>query len=523
MKTILSFLTVLSFSIFTLAPLCVAETAPGTRSDAPPRIVVLPFHVVAAEKSQDIRKSIDAFLCGRLSTETCTVFLQPQTPAASGLSEKLIGKPADALAVSDELKGDYLIYGSLVQFGDTLTTDVFLYDRSRQKAVLHFSDMGKGDGALLVQLSDASKKIKAILSPACYAAEAVVVPAISPSGTLEPDTLWKSRAIHDRVNGIAVADLNNDKQPDYILASDTAVTFYTMDKDQLREIASVKVPDGGCAVGVDVADLNKNSKPEVFVSVIAEDKQTLASFILEWDGKTFTTLRKNLKWIFRSTRPAGGKEPVMMVQKNKTLTSTLGSPVYELVCVSGEYAEGKAQPLPEGTTLSSFAFSSKEGERLTALYSFNNRLRVLDNEMNLRWESDELFGGGAVAMAVQDTSDSEQTNHLYLEPRILFQDINGDGVDELLAVRNSEISRHLFSGLKSYTKGQIVVLRPGQLGFSELYATEKASGYISDFSLVDTDSDMQPELVYTMVTKGKSLFSTKLSYVVIQKTAQWSK
>lgn len=150
----------------------------------------------------------------------------------------------------------------------------------------------------------------------------------------------------------------------------------------------------------------------------------------------------------------------------------------------------------------------------------NNKIRVFDPTKDLQWESDDILGGSVSYMAKPDTADRDKINRVYLEPRLIFRDLDKDGSDELIAIKNNEATNHLFSGMKNFTKGRITIFSPSDFGYSVVHETDWANGYITDFSLSDIDSDTVPELVYSVVSKG-GFFSDKKSCLVIQNMTGW--
>ena len=480
-----------------------------------PRVILLPFHIVSQDKSDLLQQGVATLLNSRLSSETCDMVLQVQPAGKGNPSESLIRKTLDSKTVCQELQGRFMIFGSIVKLGDTMTTDVFLYDASKGQNTLHFNATGKGDGALLDHLSDFTKKSKPLLSPACFS---MAPPPVQPK-RIEPlpDRIVKSQDLEGRVNGIALADFDNDGQIDIATVSDKTLSIFSLDGKDFKEKAVITVPVKGYVVGLDSADVNSNGVPELFVSVVTDDRMDIASLILEWDGKAYKTIRSDLKWLFRAVRLENGKDPVIIAQKNKNLVSMLGSPIYRF-SYHPDPALSEPLPLPEGTPLYAFALSC-DGKNTLATLS-NNRIRVVDKSKNIQWESENSFGGSISFMARPDSADRDKINRLYLEPRLLFLDLDRDGTEELFVIKNNESTDHLFSGIKNLTKGRISVLGPSDFGYTTLRETDWISGYLSDVSLTDIDRDGIPELVYSVVSKG-GFFSAKKSCLVIQKLTGW--
>lgn len=493
---------------------------PYLRAAEPPTILVMPFHVISQDQPELMIAGIEAFLNSRLISDTCSL---RAVPIINGKTKNnSVPSSDEALAFTQEHNGDFLIYGTVVKFGETLTTDAFLFDRAQHTVILHFNDMGTGNDVLLTHLNEFSKKVLSLLALPCYpASEAKVTSSVNTTTTIGLTTasVWKSPSIKGEIFGLATGDLDGDHITELVLAQTDSVSVWDMDpqKKTITQKAAFPLPRHDHVAGVDLADINGNGRPEIFVSLIQDDHKSIDSLVLEWDGTSFQTIRTGLKWVFRRHILPDESTPVILAQKNVSLSKLLGSPIQRLTFVSGNYDFETTIHTPlKNPNLYSFTYSKSTQDTIYAMYSFNNRLNIYDSGMNLIWESDETYGGSTVAMSVADPSDKDKTNSLYLEPRLMFHDLDGDEANELISIKNHEITQHLFSGMKNFNKGQIVILKRSDFGFVPLVETEPVTGHITDFALTDHDSETMPELIYSVVNRGKNLFSKKTSTVVFQ-------
>ena len=166
-------------------------------ADVPETSVVLlsPFHVVSSDSPDVIRQGIEALLSSRLSGQTITV-------TVLGNEDGPVSDADGAKAIAESRQGDYLIYGTVVKFGETLTLDAFLYDKAKGEISLHFHDMGEGDASLLKHLSEFSRQATALISgtAAPDSAESSGTVHVSPkSGGFVSVSLWQSPAIKNDI------------------------------------------------------------------------------------------------------------------------------------------------------------------------------------------------------------------------------------------------------------------------------------------------------------------------------------
>lgn len=484
----------------------------------PPRILISPFHVVSAEQTTVIQQGIEALLNSRLAGLTCpvTVLNDLKSP---------VSDVGTAKSVVESRQGDYLIYGTVVKFGKTMTLDAFLYNGATDQIDLHYNATADGDADLLKHLSEFTHQLAATLSGVCDStALPMDIPATAPDskrrGEFESVSLWKSEIIKDDLVGLCTGDMDGDQHTDLIIARPHVLSVKTFDKGKLLDKAEFDTGKNRSIVGVDCADLNRNGRAEVFVSLIRNDLVSIDSMILEWDGTRLQPIVNDLPWIFRARSTQITDAPILLAQKNKALNTMLGSPIHLFSYTNQSYAPSGTLNVPmENPSLFSLALSQWPDIPVYALYAFNNHIRIYDSTFSITWESEETCGGSTRYLSAQDAFDSEKTNRLYLEPRLVFTDLDGDGKDELISIQNQDLTNHLFSNFKHYKKGRILFFKKGDLEWRPVFKTENVTGYISDFTLTDTDQDNQPELIYAVMKRKEGLFSHPNGYIVVHK---WS-
>ena len=98
-------------------------------------------------------------------------------------------------------------------------------------------------------------------------------------------------------------------------------------------------------------------------------------------------------------------------------------------------------------------------------------------------------------------------NHAYYPVRILIDDINKDGKNEVITIKNYRLSDLL--SYRVFTHGEIEVRAWDGVGLAVRWHTRKLSGYLSDFEIGDFDNDGKDELVTALVQKTGSLITTE--------------
>lgn len=484
-------------------------------ADPSPVILISPFHVVSSEKADMMQQGIDALLSSRLAGSPCPVTL------ATGMDGP-VSNIDQARSLTKSRHGDYLVYGTVVKFGETLTVDGFLYTRASDEISLHFHDIGNGDDALLKHISSfAQQAINRIAQP-CYlknpADSGIKEPAPEKTGGFSSESVWLSPPIKGDIVGMVAGDLDGDRMTDLVIAQPHTLLIQAFDKDKLIVKTEFDTGKRRHIVAVDCADLNQNGYLEIFLSMVEDDDISLNSMILEWDGATWHTLASGLNRVFRAQTGTGSQGPMILSQKNKSLHTMLGGSIQRFISSDDSYSPADTLLVPmNNPSVFSLGLSHDQKGSIHALYDSGRRILIYDQAMELSWESEDIYGGGVNYLAMKDPHDRDLTNRLYLEPRLVFMDLDGDGSDELITIQNKELTNHLFSKFKYFKKGRIVFLKKGDLEWRPVFETENVTGYISDFSLTDSDNDGRPELIYAVVKKKKSLFSDNTGYIAVQK------
>ena len=127
---------------------------------------------------------------------------------------------------------------------------------------------------------------------------------MSDETNLSASNYWKSPNLKQPIHGVALGDVNGDGQQETILIADHAVLIYAKTDDRFFKIAELPEGDNHYLVGVDVADINANGTPEIFVSSLNALHQGLNSYVLEFDGKNFVKIVENSRWYFRVVKPS---------------------------------------------------------------------------------------------------------------------------------------------------------------------------------------------------------------------------
>jgi len=285
---------------------------------------------------------------------------------------------------------------------------------------------------------------------------------------------------------------------------------------------------------VDTADINQNGTPEIFVTDYISSNQRLKSIVLEWNGENFAVIDELPNWYLRVLKtPASGA--LLLGQKRGTGSSftfatspqeaLFGRDIHEMKWQDGRYAAADKFAVPKKMTLFDFTQgdASNNGQTETVAFLRNDFIRIYDQAGESAWESDEIYGGSRLffeAPNMDRTGSSTSitrtgmTVKYHLPQRIHVSDIDGDGLNEIIVVKNYDGEGGIFSRMKAFKEGRIDCFSYDDIGVQPKWQTRNIAGYISDYVIGDLDNDGINEIVLSTVTKNKSAFNKGKSYIM---------
>jgi hypothetical protein len=154
-----------------------------------------------------------------------------------------------------------------------------------------------------------------------------------------------------------------------------------------------------------------------------------------------------------------------------------------------------------------------DGSEAAVVFDKLDYLRVYDSSGKQIWKDGEISGGTPHYFELPDAGSKDMKNYAYYPTRILIQDINKDGKNDVITVNNHRLSELL--SFRSFTAGEIEVRDWDGIGLAVLWKTRKLSGYFSDFGLGDFDNDGQDELVAALVINTGSVVLTEAKSAII--------
>jgi TolB-like protein len=501
----------------------------------PLQVAIVPFKVNAEKDLSYLRDGIVDMLSSRLYWENKVEIISRQAveKAASSVSGTLNESKAQHLG--KKLGADYVLFGSLTVVGNSVSIDAKMVDVNGKKQPLTFFNQSQGMDQVIPSVnlfaSDINEKefgrvMETRRVPPSPQASASKTAQSEPDFRANPNKLlsggfvgpemqnapkgapgsaflstqmgsggsvqfWKSRNFKQRITGVAIGDIDGDGKNETVFVTDHTLEAYRFENKRFRKIGTLAEHKLDHFIGVDVADINRNGK----------------SFVVEFNGKNFTEIVPESDWYYRVVDiPKRGH--ILLGQK-QGLESPWNKPIFELVWQNSRYeSASQALPAKRANVLGlSMGNAMNDGSEAAVAFDDSDNLRLYSSTGKEIWKDGETSGGTPRYFQLPIAGADEPENHAYYPMRIVIRDINKDGKNEVITVKNYRLSELL--SFRNFTHGEIEVRSWDGIGLAVRWKTRKLTGYLSDFGIGDFYNDGKVELVTTLVINTGAVVLTE--------------
>jgi TolB-like protein len=540
-------------TFFLCAVMALALSPPAGAKDVK-TIAVLPFAVHSADNIDYVRNGVWDMLMSRLSAGDKTTVVSKNAVAES--LKKTDGKELTVDEVSRigaSLNAEYIVWGSITKIGGTVSLDGRLFDIAAGSSPVGVFEQCKSIDEIIPKLDVFAKKIQyhllgqapppltpppesATLSPpqppaAQSSRDSEAVGALeTPEGTftsiinpefidvtrrLDRKGFWMSPRYSIEFKGMDIGDVNKDGVNEAVIIDDNNVLIYQRTGEAFKLLQKIPGESYVNNIAVDVADINGNGVKEIIVTSMR--RNALASFVLEFQDGKFVEIASDLRWFLRVLDASG--KPVLLGQEIG-FDEPFGNPIYEITWKNGGYAEGDRMSIPEGLSVYGLAMDSIDDtgrERVIALDEYDHlriyaktktpvsEIHVFGGSDEMLWKSDEVFGGSNNRLELdvwggqRSDDEADAPENSYVNVRILTYDLNKNGRNEVIIVKNLSASGRIFKNIRAFTKSEIYDLEWDGLGMVENWKTRKIQGYVADYQFKDIDNDGENEIVLAII------------------------
>jgi TolB-like protein len=531
-------LFILVLSIFTLV------TITSGLCSQPKKIAVIPFSIESPQDLGFLQNGLFNMLFSRLSDPGKVDVIDRETidkvMAKAQESSEIKGLLTESKAriIGASMGVDYVLFGSLTHFGDSVSLDARMVDVTGEKSALTFFKQSNQMGDVIPMVNTFSGDINLKVFNRSIANELYAGPKPgTPSkgalqyadGRAEPSsggfinlqqTGQKGFQTHlkfkGQINAMAVGDLDKDGKVQVVTATDDEILIHKLSGNRLLVEKKLEFSSTHRIISLDIADINKNGFPEIFVTSLNIHKEGLKSFVLEYNGSTYTTLTDDESYYFRVI---DGQNKGKILLGQKSAVHPFKGKIYIMKAKGSRYVKDKKLKMPRSASVLSLAkghVTAKEAEEYV-LTNEHGRLTVVTDTGRIEWEGSKKIGGTAhYFLLPRDDIDGTFRERIYFNPRILFYDIGDDGKLEIFAVRNEEFGGGALGMYKRFTKGNLEILSWNGIALAPVAKTRSIQGWISDFAIADMNGDGRDEIVVSVVGK-KKFFKGQVSNIISYK------
>ncbi len=317
---------------------------------------------------------------------------------------------------------------------------------------------------------------------------------------------WKSRTYPVLFNGLVLGDVDKDGRIETVVVTDRVIQIYRCVNNKVAKVLDAKSLKNRYSIGIDLADINGNSYPEIFVTCLDVYQNRVVSMVIEFNGQEYVTLEKNLPWYLRVVTLADGS-PVLFGQKHGKNAPYKGR-IYQMKWEKGELVADKQIIPSRSVNVLGLSYGVVEEQGCEMVVSFDkmDNIVIIDGRSGRKvWDNNEKFGGSTLYYKLDGSASIDRK---YLPMRLILKDMDDDDVSEAIVVKNHDVTKNLLGKFRHYNKFHLELMVYDGLGFNTIEQTKQTSGYMRDYAIGDFNNDGKEELVGALVLKeGRSMFN----------------
>ena len=516
-------LTLLVASILVLISLALSF------SEEPKTLAVLPFTMNSDRDLNFLREGIMDMLSSRLAWKDKLTILE------KGVVKKAVAavpgpmNEAKALQMGKTLGADYVIFGSLTVFGESVSLDAKILDIHKSEVLVTAYDQSKGMDGVIPTVNQFAENINAKIMgkdipvqehrPGEFAHQGGDAGALINVGK---DALGSSkkpsfvRRFKLEIRGLDVGDLDGDGKNELVLIDKKSVHVYKWKKNGPYLFKTVEGSWSPNYIYLNVADLDGNGKAEIYVCNLTATNA--GSLVLEWDGSKFKEVIRGQAWLIRVV-DLPGKGKVVLGQRRNSEGNYMGG-VQLLKREGNEFVSAGSLSLPRFSNVFNFVQCdlSGKGSVSTILLGPWEHLQVYSAGGERLWKSDDFFGGSLCYMEymnpdVNRMADTAQ--RLFIASPLFIYDVNKDGKKEVVICKNDSRAARIFTDFRWFGSGRVHFMEWDEAGLTSQWISQKLSGTVVGYQVADVDNDGAKELVVANVTSESYFIGLPKSRLVV--------
>lgn len=316
--------------------------------------------------------------------------------------------------------------------------------------------------------------------------------------------LWTSEPFTGTPVGVEVGDFDGDGLQEIATAFTDRVEIGRLKNGNYQNLATLKIGVGTRSYALDAVDLNKDGRPELYVSAATTGSSLVGAVIEPVDG-IYRITRKDIPWhMRRMTLPGEGL--VLLGQKFGSRGKVFGGPIFRIQSRDGKLVEGPAYEVPRGVNLYDFTpLASVGGQKLFAVVGDDNYLNIIATDGRQLGISEETVGGSEAYIEMNDfVPNGGEGQFIYVKPRI---EQNDKG--EIVVPMNGGFSA--LSRVKFYTKSSLKALTWNGSALREAWHSAPEKSCLADYRFADAGNEGKNKLLTIVAFPDINIFEARKS------------
>ncbi|MEK6692983.1 MAG: VCBS repeat-containing protein [Nitrospirota bacterium] len=322
---------------------------------------------------------------------------------------------------------------------------------------------------------------------------------------------WKTFDFNYRARLIGIGDLDGDGRREIVISDGTRIRIYRLEGSDLLEVWADKDRTGDNHITIDVADINKNGRAEIFVT---NHIDSFKSFVIEYSDGEYKRIWDNVPLSFRVMNIPGKGERLIAMGSDGN--------IHEYSSDRSEYIMETPLKLPPKIDIYGFVFVnwSEKGDFLILSIDDDDYLSLYTYEGTMVWRSKERYGGYILFYEKPHWILENKLDKKWIKGRVVTKDY-GDGRQKVFIVRNIPIT-YLFRELRGYREAELIGLGWNGSEIIDELKIGKLNGFIADFVIGDLLASGKENLFLIMnptIMGGKSILLPGLKDVITGKSS----
>ena len=336
---------------------------------------------------------------------------------------------------------------------------------------------------------------------------------VSEEAHMTESGFWRSSYLTETLVGLDAADIDSDGRTEIAYISKRNLYVGRIENKKLGQLAKYSAPLTETMLSVDLLDLTGDGKMEVIVSAI-NDSYKASSTIFSFTGSELVPIATRIPWYLRVVGSAGGQ--FMAGQKSgSSIREAYSGSVRRMTFNGSKVSSAGSVGLPPYINVFSFNMGrlGTGGIQMVTAIKFPSEHLFLFEGTDQAWESREEYGG--TMNYLESAAGTDGRFREFLPARMLINDIDGDGQNELIVAKNDRGGVPFMSGQRGFTSGVMQAFKYSNLSLTPFFRTRTLPGPGVDYKLVDVDNNGIKDLVVAVVTQqGSGMLKEGRSVIV---------